>query len=54
MKKAQFIITNLICEKCGFTQSISRKRSKQRPRGHIKDIWCYKCKERTKHVEGGY
>ena len=50
MKRAA-VITELECENCGAIIPISRKCSKQKKDGHYKHIWCYKCKEETRHVE---
>ena len=43
--------TKLICSKCGNKQNIFRKSSKTKKYGHIKTIWCYKCKDRVEHIE---
>ena len=37
---------------CGNKMQIIRKRNKKE--GHIKTIWCYKCKEIRDHIESSY
>lgn len=40
------------CVKCGNKgMSIVRIAGKERESGHLKKIWCFKCKEETNHVE---
>lgn len=45
------VISNLTCECCGSKFPIPRKRTQRRPDGHIKHLWCIKCKIETAHVE---
>lgn len=51
MKRAIMIQTRLVCPKCGNIQIIFRKIVRRKKYGHIKDLWCFKCKEVTKHIE---
>lgn len=51
MKKQTMIQTKLVCQKCNNIQIIYRKSSKRKEYGHIKTIWCYKCKQITNHFE---
>ena len=44
-----FVITNLKCEKCGTVFQIPRIKGQIRSKGHIKHVWCFKCKEITAH-----
>lgn len=46
------VISYLICEECGGTFPIPRKRHQLRKRGHVKHLWCYRCKKVTAHIEG--
>lgn len=46
------VISYLICEECGSTFPIPRKRYQLRKRGHVKHLWCYRCKKVTAHIEG--
>ena len=40
------------CVKCGNKgMNIIRIAGKERESGHLKKIWCFKCKEETNHVE---
>ncbi len=45
--------TFLRCSKCGTEQAIWRRTGRRRKRGHIKHLWCIKCKEHTPHTELG-
>lgn len=51
MRKQSIIETKLICPKCGNVQVIFRKASKQKEFGHLKKLWCYKCKKIINHFE---
>lgn len=41
----------LQCKKCGNEQTIQRLKSRNREAGHVKHLYCFKCKERTPHTE---
>lgn len=43
----------LRCTRCGNLQSIRRLRGRLRRPGHLKRIWCIRCRQRTLHVELG-
>lgn len=45
--------THFECTKEGCTAKIQlpRAKSDMREKGHIKTMWCYKCKEETDHIE---
>lgn len=43
--------TDLICLNCGNITTIQRRRSQVKEVSHIKDLYCYKCKDVTKHYE---
>ena len=51
MRSHEFTISDFICPKCNHKQSLPRKKGKQREKGHIKNIYCPFCKEKTQHVE---
>ena len=51
MKRATMIQTRLVCPKCGNIQIIFRKVVRRKKYGHIKDLWCFRCKKVTKHFE---
>lgn len=51
MARYKTVTTELMCLNCGTMLPISRKSHKQKEKNHLKDIWCYKCKAVTKHVE---
>lgn len=44
--------SKLICEECGAIMQIPRKRGQRREKGHIKHMYCYKCKKKTAFIEG--
>jgi hypothetical protein len=41
----------LRCKRCGVVCRIWRQPSRNKPAGHIKSLWCYRCKQRVPHVE---
>lgn len=45
------VSTTLQCTECGKFVDIFRKENKQRPLGHIKDMYCPYCQKDTKFVE---
>ena len=45
------ISSDLICSECGSKMIIPRNLNNRREKYHIKDIYCYKCKKTTKHIE---
>lgn len=45
------LISWLKCSECGEWFPIPRRESEKRKRGHIKDLWCVKCKKITPHIE---
>lgn len=49
--KILFEYTDLVCLNCGYVNSIMRRQSNKKACGHIKDLWCYKCQDITKHYE---
>lgn len=51
MKKQPITYSDLICSECGTIMTIPRKVSNQRELGHIKDLYCYNCKDVKKFIE---
>jgi hypothetical protein len=41
----------LKCSTCNNITTIQRRRGELRELGHIKHLWCYKCKDTTAHIE---
>ncbi|MED4077588.1 hypothetical protein P4645_15340 [Lysinibacillus fusiformis] len=41
----------LTCVRCGNKNTIFRNAGYKKSDGHIKDIWCFKCKDKTPHEE---
>jgi Fe2+ or Zn2+ uptake regulation protein len=50
-KRNDIYISKLVCTECGEMFPIPRRHSKRREKGHIKDIWCFKCNKITKFKE---
>jgi len=48
------ISSKLECKCCSSIFPIPRRKSGKREKGHIKHLWCIKCKERTEHIEQSY
>jgi len=44
-------MTELVCLECGNVTTIIRQSCHLKSVGHIKDLWCYKCMDTTKHFE---
>jgi hypothetical protein len=51
MSNRFIVISTLVCGDCGSKFPIPRKANQLREYGHIKDLWCYKCKRVAKFVE---
>lgn len=49
--RRKVVISELQCLKCGQKFPIPRMLSSRRKGGHVKDLWCIKCEENTKHIE---
>lgn len=43
--------TYLRCSGCNNITSIQRIKGRARKSGHEKHLWCFRCKDRTKHIE---
>ena len=43
--------TRLICPNCMNIQTKYRKASRLKKYGHLKRLWCYKCKKIVNHIE---
>jgi hypothetical protein len=43
----------LKCLECGAEITIPRKKGRDRPAGHIKHMWRYRCLQKTPHEELG-
>lgn len=50
-KKQKLSETRLVCPYCNSIETIHRRSSKRKPYGHLKWLWCYKCRKRTNHFE---
>lgn len=54
MAKRTFLTpVDLSCASCGTRQTIQRKSSKLygKQGGHLKKLWCYRCKTEVNHIE---
>jgi len=47
----KYVRSDLICSCCGTINTIQRKFLNQRKEYHIKDLYCYTCKQVTKQIE---
>ena len=54
MKRYLYVISNFICQECSNEIELPRCHSRQREHGHIKDMWCPFCKQKTKFKEIKY
>lgn len=51
-KKDRYICySDFYCTICGEKITLPRQQSSQREKFHIKDIYCIRCKNSTKHLE---
>jgi hypothetical protein len=50
-KRNDIYISELLCGECGAVFPIPRKKGERREQGHIKDLWCFRCKKITKFWE---
>lgn len=48
--RGRLVRIELVCLNCGNIDTIQRVKC-SKGFGHIKDLWCYKCKNVTKHYE---
>lgn len=44
-------ISTFKCTECGETIELPRKNGQAREKGHLKTVYCIKCKKDTKHEE---
>ena len=52
-RRQAFVISTLECPVCGEKFTVPRRKGRQRSVGHIKDIWCPRCKSIRKFTEYG-
>ena len=48
------VSSDLRCKCCDNLFPIPRRKGNRRASGHIKHLWCIRCKERTEHVEQSF
>ena len=53
-KRGKRYYSTLICQTCGLKMTIPRPRSKRRAEGHIKTMYCAKCKATRDFIESNY
>jgi len=51
MRKVKTVLTYLECPECKFEYVISRKESNQKKIGHIKHMYCPKCRRKQGFIE---
>ncbi|BBH25282.1 hypothetical protein SG0102_02160 [Intestinibaculum porci] len=44
-------LSDFYCEDCGIRLTLPRPRNKQRNNGHIKTMWCPRCRRETQFIE---
>lgn len=44
-------ISEFYCSSCGSMTPLPRLRGQQREKYHVKDLWCFKCRDTTAHTE---
>lgn len=55
MKKLNMVESDFYCTECGSKGiPLPRSKTRQREYGHIKDLYCCRCKKITKHREIRY
>ena len=52
-KSCQMVVSTLVCPKCKNKITIWRQAGNKRAKGHLKKLYCYKCKRRLNHKELG-
>lgn len=50
-KKGSMSETSLKCTECGNVNTLFRDSGWRKKDGHIKTVWCFKCKKETDHIE---
>lgn len=52
MGRQNFTVSDFYCVKCGSKgMPLPRKKAKQREQGHLKKLYCLKCKCEVNHME---
>ena len=51
MKRISFLLSDLVCSECGHVFTIPRRRSRTKPPGHIKSMWCPMCLAERDFIE---
>lgn len=52
MRKRRYMVTsNFVCPECGMIMPLPRNHGNRRESGHIKDLYCPRCKETRKFTE---
>lgn len=51
LRKRKFIVHDFFCTQCGLKMPLPRVKSMQRKGGHLKSIYCYRCKEKVNFIE---
>lgn len=54
IRKQRFTVSTFICPECGLEFPLPRLRAKQRECGHIKDLYCPRCRKVVKFEERKY
>lgn len=54
MKRQPVTMRDFQCPECSEKISVPKKSSRRTSVGHIKDMWCWKCKETRKFIQIKY
>ena len=53
-RRTKRFYSTLICQSCGLKMTIPRPRAQKRKEGHIKTMYCAKCKKTRDFIECNY
>jgi hypothetical protein len=51
MTKRMTEIHDFVCTECGNIIPLPRRLRENKAEGHVKHVYCFKCKTKTKHIE---
>lgn len=51
VRRRAWALSELKCNQCGNITPIQRRKALMRKGGHIKHLYCWKCKRETKQIE---
>ena len=51
IRKRSYEISDMYCIKCRFHTTVPRPKSRRRKKGHLKWMWCPRCKKKMNFLE---